>query len=216
MIKAAKEAGKNAELITNGLLLNEDMVVRLIDSGLDRIWVSIDSVDLEEYEKIRRGGDYLSLKDNLVVLKNKRIELKSGMKAGVSFVLMKKNAEQLAKLASFARKYFIEDIKITNLIPNTRDMVDEILYSRTLSLYPAGSMDIELNIDLPNFDIQEEVKEPLYSLIRNYASFSLMGAKIKKQSGYCRFINERQRVYPLGWRGLPLHGAAAYRKNLSV
>jgi MoaA/NifB/PqqE/SkfB family radical SAM enzyme len=42
MIKLVKRAGKRAELITNGTLLNDKMISDLKRTWLDQIWVSVD------------------------------------------------------------------------------------------------------------------------------------------------------------------------------
>jgi hypothetical protein len=42
MIRAAKELGAVAELITNGTLLDDGSVQALLEAGLDTLWVSID------------------------------------------------------------------------------------------------------------------------------------------------------------------------------
>jgi MoaA/NifB/PqqE/SkfB family radical SAM enzyme len=45
-------------LSTNGLLLNEDKIRRIIDAGLDEITFSVDGPDQETYVKYRCGGDF--------------------------------------------------------------------------------------------------------------------------------------------------------------
>jgi len=189
MIKAAKETGKRVEIITNGTLLNGELSRKLVQTEPDRLWISIDGIDEPKYESIRRGAEFQSVTQNIKYLNAERKQMRSRLELGLSFVLMRKNADQLPKLPAFARKYRIMEIKVTNLIPNTREMVEETLYTRALTSFtgPKGSM---VKIDLPVFDMADEVKEPLFSLFRSYAEFYLMGTPLKRQSGYCRFVNE--------------------------
>jgi len=59
MIEYAKHRGLiNTVLNTNATLLNAEMSKMLIDSGLDRLIVSMDGFSKETYEKIRVGGVY--------------------------------------------------------------------------------------------------------------------------------------------------------------
>jgi len=189
MIKAAKETGKNTELITNGTMLDDELIGEIIGSGIHRIWISADSVDDRQYASIRSGADFQSLNDNLYHLKMLRKEKKSKLKVGISFVLMKKNADKLPALPSFAEKYDISDIKVTNLIPNSPEMTGQILYERSLSLQ-LGEHVYDVNIDVPMFDLKEETIRPFYELYRSYANFYSMGQKTERKAGYCRFVHE--------------------------
>lgn len=69
MVKYAKDKGiKNTYLNTNALFLNEEAGDGLIESGLDKIIVSIDAFNEEAYQKIRVGGNYELLKSNTLQL----------------------------------------------------------------------------------------------------------------------------------------------------
>ena len=47
MVRIAADTGVEVELLTNGTLLTEPMIHRLIDAGLSRLWISIDDLDCE-------------------------------------------------------------------------------------------------------------------------------------------------------------------------
>lgn len=65
-IRYAKRKGvKYVCLTTNLLLLDSQVSCKLLDSGLDHLCVSIDGATQDTYNKIRKGGDYLVVKDNL-------------------------------------------------------------------------------------------------------------------------------------------------------
>ncbi|MCI8972728.1 MAG: radical SAM protein [Lachnospiraceae bacterium] len=66
MIEYAKKKGVlDVYFNTNAMLLNEDMSRRLIDASLDRISISIDGTDKNEYESVRIGADFDRLVENL-------------------------------------------------------------------------------------------------------------------------------------------------------
>lgn len=66
LISYAKQNGiHEVQINTNGLPFTEDSIHRIIDSGLDRIIFSVDGNSKETYEKIRVGGDFKKLTENI-------------------------------------------------------------------------------------------------------------------------------------------------------
>ncbi len=216
MITAVKALGKRAELITNGTLLSEQMIDNIIDAGLDQIWVSVDGIDVAMYEDIRKGTDYDTVIGGLERLRDRRIAKQSRMDLGLAFVLMKKNVDQLSKFPDFARGLMAKDIKVTNLVPYSLDMASEILYERSISTGLASD-EFNLNIDLPIFDVVDEVKEPVYKLLRSFANFSIFGKPIGRNVNYCSFVQEGKTC--IRWDGevcpciALLHSSKAYLYN---
>lgn len=76
MIKYAKEHRViDLRMNTNATLINESMAKRLIDSGVDRIIISLDGDKKETYEKIRVGANFEKVIENierLIELRNKK------------------------------------------------------------------------------------------------------------------------------------------------
>jgi Predicted Fe-S oxidoreductases len=56
MIRRAKVLGATVELITNGVLLDEQMVLRLLEVELDSLWVSLDGAFAGELRGCRLGA----------------------------------------------------------------------------------------------------------------------------------------------------------------
>ena len=50
---------------TNGILLNKKISTDLIKSGLTRIQISIDAITKETYDKVRPGGNYNKIIENI-------------------------------------------------------------------------------------------------------------------------------------------------------
>lgn len=74
-ITVAKKKKLFVSISTNGSLLNKKMATKLIDSGLDKIIISIDATTAKTYEQYRIGGDFDLLMENLdtlVQLKKKK------------------------------------------------------------------------------------------------------------------------------------------------
>ena len=68
MISHIKKMGISTELITNGTLLKKEMIVSLIESGLDTIWISLDGSTPESFSDIRIGAERPNILDNLNIL----------------------------------------------------------------------------------------------------------------------------------------------------
>lgn len=65
MIRYAADSGMAAKISTNATLLDEDLSVRLVESGLSLISFSFDGFTKEEYEKIRVGADFDTVLGNI-------------------------------------------------------------------------------------------------------------------------------------------------------
>ncbi len=51
MIARAKEVGERVELITNGLLVTEELVRELLRLRLDVVWFSVDQLHMDAFRK---------------------------------------------------------------------------------------------------------------------------------------------------------------------
>ena len=113
MIRLAAETGAEVELLTNGTLLTENMIHGILDAGLSRLWISID--DLETDSSINAssstGTDHSGHNHSGRVLSNIRMLNKirqkslSSISLGITFVAMKSNVHQLAKLPFFIAQH---------------------------------------------------------------------------------------------------------------
>jgi len=65
MIEYCKMAGVNVGISSNATLLTEDKAKSLIDAGLDFLIIGLDGATKETYEKIRRGGCFETVTENI-------------------------------------------------------------------------------------------------------------------------------------------------------
>lgn len=111
-IKLAKEKGfEYVYVTTNGTVLNEEKIKKIFDSGLDSLKFSIDGTSKESYEKIRIGGNFEVLYNNIKMLRERRDALKSKLKIYASFVLVNDNYHELKKFKEFW-KGLIDEVMI--------------------------------------------------------------------------------------------------------
>ncbi|AFV01199.1 MULTISPECIES: radical SAM protein [unclassified Dehalobacter] len=190
MIARIKSLGLTVEMVTNGTLLNEEMTEGLIRSGLDTLWVSFDGSSAENFEDIRAGANFDAVVQNLVHLKKINRNSCRKVKVGIAFVVMKKNINELKNLGVLARKVGAKMVSVSNVIPYSEDMVEEMVCDLGVESnrkHYVGS----IPINIPNIDMTEITKQPLYELFRDCDNISIMKNKVGAETESCRFIKER-------------------------
>jgi len=106
MIKYAKDKGlTDVVLNSNGNLMDNEASENLISCGLYAIYIGIDAFNPFAYSKVRVGGDYNVVVNNVIKL----IKLKEKNKVDcpdvyVQFVEMEENKEQIKDFVNFWRK----------------------------------------------------------------------------------------------------------------
>ncbi|HUV16230.1 MAG TPA: radical SAM protein [Pelolinea sp.] len=102
-ISYAREAGiVDIYLSTNGLLLTDEFIKDLIEAGLTRIQVSIDACTADIYDKVRPGGNFSKVVENVEHLARIRDELGSITPLiRVNFVRTERNEHELKCFIDF-------------------------------------------------------------------------------------------------------------------
>ncbi len=114
MIKYAKKFFINVKLDTNINILNESSAQRLIESGLDKIILSIDGASQESYLKYRRGGDFKKAINNLQLLVNKKMELSSITPfIEWQFLVFRHNEHEISIAKKMAEDLGVDEINFT-------------------------------------------------------------------------------------------------------
>lgn len=103
MIRYAKGKGLTGVVLnSNGNLLDEGAARGLIDAGLDAIYVGIDAFTPETYGKIRVGGNYQKVVNNVINLINLKKTLgASKPEVYVQFVEMEINKNEVSSFIEF-------------------------------------------------------------------------------------------------------------------
>jgi len=99
LVAKARDAGIIDRMIhTNGYLLDYRRSVDLLASGLTKINISLDAASPEVYDRVRPGGDYQTVVDNVEsFLRAKRESGKSYPRVRVSFVVSEENRHEQAR-----------------------------------------------------------------------------------------------------------------------
>lgn len=115
-IEQAKALGVKVELITNGTILNEKTARRLIDSGLDMLWVSLDGASEETYADVRLGAELPRILRNLRrFVKMRPANHYPKPELGIAFVAMKRNIADLPKVIRLGKSLKARYFAVSNL-----------------------------------------------------------------------------------------------------
>lgn len=134
MVQQVKKLGASAELITNGTLLTEARARALIAAGLDVLWVSLDGATPESYADVRLGAVLPDVIHNIERFRDLRHPVhRPTPQIGIAFVAMKHNIDDLPEMLQLAKRLRASRFMITNVLPYTDEMRDEVLYKRLLN-----------------------------------------------------------------------------------
>jgi tungsten cofactor oxidoreducase radical SAM maturase len=128
MIEAVRERNLAVTVGSNGLLMDAEMARELVKLGVDRLVVSMDGVKPETYASIR-GGMLSQVLSNIRLLNEVKSQLASLTPAlGIEFVVLKTNVSELAELTRLASRLNAARVLVSNVLPYTEEMRNEILY----------------------------------------------------------------------------------------
>ncbi len=133
-VGAAKALGSRVELITNATLLDAERGRGLIHAGLDTLWFSLDGATPDSYTDVRLGALLPQVLENVRRFRDQRPGFpRAQPEIGVVFVAMRRNIGDLPDVLRLARDLGATRFMVSNVIPHTLEMRDEVLYGRALS-----------------------------------------------------------------------------------
>ena len=142
-----KDLGVEVAMSTNGVLL-APIAEELVELGVDKIIVSIDSVNSQDFASIRSGASLNSVLDNVRFLNEiKRRKGSAKPVVGIEFVAMRRNIKEITDLPKLASSIGAAFVLITNLLPHSEAMCKEILYDGTTELSSGTSWPVAKNVD---------------------------------------------------------------------
>lgn len=198
MVAQIKALGSYVELITNGTLLTKTLSKQLIDSGLDMLWVSLDGATPESYRDVRLGAALPEVISNLEGFRYARwtthyptgLDLLLQPQLGIVFVAMKRNIADLPAVFSLASRLGSLHFMVTNVLPYTPEMQEEILYSRALNDAIYNSAPLLRVLDFPKMDINPTTREAIYHALRGDHFITFAGGNLGERNNRCPFIEK--------------------------
>jgi MoaA/NifB/PqqE/SkfB family radical SAM enzyme len=194
MLRRVKALGLRTEMISNGTLLDEARCHELVDSELDLLIISIDGARDLTYGSIRQGAELSSVLENLKGLS--RAWDRSGKlrpELRLSFVAMKDNLNELLALKRIAVRLRASQLMVSNLLPHTQDMLDQVLYSRlTATANPVRPEPKiwDAMVSLPRIDWSPGTTEVMRRLLHGRGNVEMPAMDWGARVHYCRFVQE--------------------------
>ena len=162
----------------------QDALAR-IDAGLDTLWVSIDGASPECYVDVRREGQWLRVMENLERLRDLKIQKRSTTpEIGVSFVAMRRNLAELPELLRLEHRIGARKFLVTNVYPHTPELLDEMLYRRSIGESLWGRSTIRM----ARMDPDRRFAGILENVIQGLYAPRLEGAELLWPVDTCPFV----------------------------
>jgi radical SAM protein with 4Fe4S-binding SPASM domain len=137
-IEYAKDYNLFTTLSTNGHFLNREKCQAIVNSGLDRIVISLDGTDPETYSKYRISGDFRKVIEGITTLVSiKEKSKRRHPKIILQFLVFRYNENQIQEVKNLGKKLGVEQTEIKTAqiygYQNKKDLIPrEKKYSRYL------------------------------------------------------------------------------------
>ncbi len=199
-VKQVKALGVKVELITNATMLTEKITRRLIDSGLDVLWVSLDGASPETYADVRLGAEFHKVMENL----RRFNSMRTGghfphPELGIAFVAMKRNIGELPKIIRLGRALRAKHFSVSNLQPATDEMQKERLYDRSLRDIAYMDSSSMPTLSLPKMDMTSETRDALFDAFTSGCNINFAGNSWGGASDVCNFVESG--TMSINWKG---------------
>ncbi len=163
ILDEAYKNGVKVSVVTNGLLLNEELIKKTLKTASGIIF-SIDSPFEETYESIRIGSKFKNLINNLKQMKTLKSTVENNnVKIILNMVVMKRNYKQIENMLYFAKEYGFDAVTLSpmegiekspeeNFFENNADnsIIQEIANKREIYNNLSAKLGIFLENKIPN------------------------------------------------------------------
>ncbi len=165
---------------TNGKLLTFQRADALIKAGMNKICISVDSMQPHLFDAVRQGGmlsDINQAFDNLE--RARKQDNKNKIEIGIEFVLMKKNMAELPLLVDWAHQRNVDFIIVSHISAYEKTAEKEIAYLnnsfKSLELFEKykksalkKGLDIQIYEDI-RFKVKKtSIEEEIYHLVDEF------------------------------------------------
>ena len=107
-IAEARAAGCETGFLSNGLLLNQEKLEKILEAGINWICISMDGANAEIYNKIRVGSNFERVCQNVANIARLRDD--NQPKTMINFVLMDMNFHQVEEIVRLAARLGVDQV----------------------------------------------------------------------------------------------------------
>jgi radical SAM protein with 4Fe4S-binding SPASM domain len=150
MVKVAKKNRLFVTTSTNGHFLDDAKAKLLVESGLDRLIISMDGTDQESYEKYRVGGNLATVKSGIVnvIQWKKRLKKKFPL-VELQFLVLGTNQHQLDDIKKLAKELNVDTLTLKSAQLSNVENNPFLTTEPGLSRYSNNNFSIKSS--LPNY-----------------------------------------------------------------
>ncbi len=199
-IAQAKALGARVEMITNGTLLTETLSRKLVASGLDLLWVSIDGATPESYSDVRLGAELPQVLENVARLRWLR---GTGHfpkpEIGVAFVAMERNINDLPEVLKIAQRLGAMQFKVSNVLAIDEQLRGERLYESAVNDLMFMSSAYAPHLSLPKMPFTEKTRDALTKAFHSGYTVNFAGNSFSGANDVCNFIESG--ALAIAWNG---------------
>jgi putative metalloenzyme radical SAM/SPASM domain maturase len=114
---------------SNGLLINDLRARTLLEAGLDKICISVDSVTPEKLSPLREGADISNIGKAFDALSKAKFSVsRPDFQIGVEIVVMRSNLTELPDTLRWAARHGASFALVSHVLPYDADHADEAVY----------------------------------------------------------------------------------------
>lgn len=192
MLAHAKNLGYRVSLITNGILLTEQVIHRLVDIKLDMLWVSVDGASPECYADVRLGDALPIVIQNLTRLRLYKyqafgISNWGGFpKLGIAFVAMQRNIHDLDNVMKLGINLGAVEFSISNVLAHDERLLNENLYMRSMNLIAV--QDLLPLVHMPRMDVTPQTSAAIAAMLKRINRLEFFGSELNQDIDQCPFI----------------------------
>jgi MoaA/NifB/PqqE/SkfB family radical SAM enzyme len=192
MIEEAKGFGHRVSLITNGILLSEQVTRMLIDLGLDMLWVSLDGASPECYTDVRLGDALPIVIENLKRFQLQRYQTFGASnwaghpKLGIAFVAMQRNIHDLNAVIRLGSRLGAVEFSVSNVLAHNTELLNENLYMHSMSM--VVGQEIRPLVPMPLMNIQPQTIKALSDVQKDMNRLELSGSLLNQNTDQCPFV----------------------------
>jgi MoaA/NifB/PqqE/SkfB family radical SAM enzyme len=205
MVALTKRYGLRAEVISNALLLTPELAGKLLEAKLDQFVVSIDGTSAETFGDVRSGASLEQVVRNMRLLDDRKgrvassalpisgslasmLELSPSIRIGIEFVIMRRNVHQLPELRRLATKIAASFIVVSNVLPYTRELVDEVLYRESVTSATSEGGPVTPRWYLPLVEWNTQTAGPLAEVLKGASHVSVLDTDLGAWGSHCPFV----------------------------
>ena len=189
MISEAKAAGAAVEMITNGTLLSNETCGRLIDIGLDRLWISVDGTGDGAAGSMEAGVGRVTENAGRLFRARER-ELTDLPRIGMSFVATRGTIGSLPAVLRLGRRFGADRFIVSNVLAHTPELHAQSLYEKSFYETELSPSEWTPLVELPRMEVDGLTEAPLVEVLKGLFTVRIAGQDLHLGSSRCPFVEK--------------------------